>query len=81
MGVTEPVHLKTTLQPADAGTKPQSAPVLERAFNYLIGVRHYPSPDSEHGQLLELSEFKCYHNKEGQATERNDNDCTNDKDK
>jgi hypothetical protein len=63
MGVTQLEYLHTTIQPADAGTKPQSVPVLERAFNYLIGARHYPPSTSQHAQALNLDNFKCYHDK------------------
>jgi len=69
MGVTSPEYIHTSLQPADAGTKPQSAPVLERAFNYLIGVRHYPPLTSNHAKALDLSEFKCYHDKTSMVLE------------
>jgi hypothetical protein len=69
MGVTSPEYIHTSLQPADAGTKPQSAPVLERAFNYLIGVRHYPPLTSSHARALDLSEFKCYHDKTSMVLE------------
>jgi hypothetical protein len=78
MGVTQPEYLHTTLQPADAGTKPQSAPVLKRAFNYLIGVRHYPPRTSEHAQVLDLSEFKCYHDKTSLAIKVEDEEKKND---
>jgi hypothetical protein len=63
MGITSAEYIHTTLQPADAGTKPQSGPVMERAFNYLIGVRHYPPLTSEHAKAMELEEFKSYHDK------------------
>ena len=61
--IIQPEYINTTLQPADGGTKPQSSPTLERAFNYLIGVRNYPPPDSQHAQDLELDTFKSYHDK------------------
>jgi hypothetical protein len=63
MGITDPEYIKTSLQPADGGTKQQSGPIIEPAFNYLIGARHYPPPDSEHACLMDLSDFKCYHDK------------------
>lgn len=78
MGVTQPEYLHTTLQPVDAGTKPQSAPVLKRAFNYLIGVRHYPPRTSEHAQVLDLSEFKCYHDKTSLAIKVEDEEKKDD---
>jgi hypothetical protein len=64
MGITSAEYIHTTLQPADAGTKPQSGPVMERAFNYLIGVRYYPPLASEHAKAMELEDFKSYHDKE-----------------
>jgi hypothetical protein len=74
MGVTSPGYIHTSLQSADAGTKPQSAPVLESAFNYLTGVRRYPPPTSDHAKALDLSEFKCYHGKYSMASENEQND-------
>ena len=37
-----------SFQPADLGTKSQSAPVLFQAMDYATGVRFYPPEDSEH---------------------------------
>ncbi len=52
-------YISTHLQPADPGTKPQSAPVNFRAYDYLIGVRHYPPSGSEHARLMELHRFNA----------------------
>jgi hypothetical protein len=48
----------TTLNLADSGTKPNPAPTHFRHYNYIIGVRYYPPPESEHYKLLELHTFK-----------------------
>jgi hypothetical protein len=58
LGIVKPEHITTTLQPADAGTKPQSAPVLAHAFDYFIGVRYYPPPSSQHAIDMNLSDFR-----------------------
>lgn len=55
-------YIKTAIQPADPGTKPTSAPVMFRAFDYLIGVRHYPPADSEHAKLMDLPSFNASRN-------------------
>ena len=55
-------YIKTTLQPADPGTKPQSAPVLFRAYDYLTGVRFYPPITSEHAKLMDLPTFNSSRN-------------------
>ena len=55
-------YIKTTLQPADPGTKPQSAPVLFRAYDYLIGVRFYPPITSEHAKLMNLPAYNSSRN-------------------
>ena len=61
LGIVSAEYIKTTLQPADGGTKPQSGPILERIFNYLIGVRFYPRAGSKHYVELDLDSFKTYY--------------------
>jgi hypothetical protein len=50
--------IATQLNLADSGTKSTPAATFFCQFNYCIGVRFYPPPDSEHYRLLELHEFK-----------------------
>ena len=49
--------IPTTLQPSDPGTKPISAPILFRTYDYAIGVRFYPPPGSTHASLMRLQLF------------------------
>ena len=49
--------IDTTLNIADSGTKPNPSPTLFRHYDFVIGVRHYPLPDTEHYKLLELHKF------------------------
>ena len=55
-------YIPTSLQPADPGTKAQSAPVIFRAYDYAIGVRFYPPATSEHAQLMDLTKFNASRN-------------------
>ena len=52
-------HIPTALQPADPGTKPTSAPVSFRAYDYATGVRVYPPADSEHAKLVDLVTYNA----------------------
>lgn len=63
LDIIRPEYINTTIQPADGGTKPQSGPTLERAFNYLIGARYFPPITSNHASDMDLREFKCYYDK------------------
>jgi hypothetical protein len=49
--------IDTNLNLADSGTKPNLSPVFFRQYDYIIGVRFYPPPGTEHYQLLELHNF------------------------
>jgi len=54
------VTFKTTstdLQPADPGTKPLAAPIHFRHNDFVIGVRFYPPPDSEHYRQADIGRF------------------------
>ena len=58
-GIVDMEHIPTALQPADPGTKPTSAPVSFRAYDYATGVRFYPPADSEHAKLMDLVTYNA----------------------
>ena len=53
-GIVDMEHIPTALQLADPGTKPTSAPVSFRAYDYATGIHFYPPADSEHAKLMDL---------------------------
>lgn len=60
-GICQPEKIDTSIHPADAGMKPQSWPLLEHVFNYIIGSRYYPPSDSQHAIDMDLQAFKVFH--------------------
>ena len=56
-GVVELTKTSTDLQPADPGTKPLSAPIHFRHNDFIIGVRYYPKPGTDHYQLAAIDQF------------------------
>ena len=57
LGNIDTIKIDTTLNLADSGTKPNASPTFFRHYDFVIGVRHYPPPDTDHYRHLELHKF------------------------
>ena len=56
IGNSEPIHVPTSLQYADVGTKNVGRIQRNRLHANMIGYQHYPPMDSEHFKLLQLDQ-------------------------
>ena len=49
-------HISRKLNAADSSTKPCTGPIHQRHWQFLRGLRFYPSPTTEHGRYLHTAE-------------------------